>query len=261
MDYESLYRELSACLKETKDATNGAAKFFKSLSKDMESGDLKDLKKSIEAYKDCLKQQQACLDSIEDIVSSFDEKAYFESGDFAEQLLGLCENEGIDVYGNAPVFEVFPYRVKVDSDNQDLYLDRKKVSCVRPLAFVGVLKSGLEKLNRANFNAASFLEELHSAYELAMLKQGKKKDDNLFLNNIYKVMVPMARSRKEYDQQSFAFDIARLYRAQLNGEIEMTKDGCMFQFGPSKNNSQAIRVLDNNNKEVFWATLRFYNKD
>ena len=78
------------------------------------------------------------------------------------------------------------------------------------------------------------------------------------LGNIYKIMVPMSRCRKEYDQQSFAFDIARLYQAQLAGEIETTKNGSSFQFGPSKNINQAIRILDSNNNEVFLATIKFY---
>ena len=251
-------RKFNANLKATKEATNGAVKYFKNLSKDLESGDLKDLKKSIEIYKDCIENQKNCLNAVVDIVNKFDEAEYFNSGDFAKQLISKCKEENIDVYGTAPIFEVFPYRVKIDSENQDLYLDRKKITCMRPKAFVETLKTGLEKLNKANFNASAFLEELHSAYELALLKQGKKNKADLLLNNIYKIMVPMARSRKEYDQQSFAFDIARLYRAQLNGEIETCKDGSYFQFGPSKNNNQAIRILDKDNREVFLATIKFY---
>lgn len=258
MNYEDIYEEISSNLKDTKDAVNGATKFFKSLNKDLESGDIKDLKKSIEAYKENIENQQNCLNTIEMIIDSFDEVEYFNNGDFSKQLFKLCKTEGVDVYGKAPVFEVFPYRVKIDNENQDLYLDRKKVSCMRPTAFVQILKTGLEKLNKANFNSSAFLEELYNAYQLALLKQNKKNNADLLLNNIYKIMVPMARSRKEYDQQSFAFDIARLYQAQLNGEVETTKSGASFQFGPSKNINQAIRILDKNNNEVFLATIKFY---
>lgn len=260
MNYEDFYDEINLNLKATKDAINDACKFYKNLSKDLESGDLKDIRKSIDVYKDNIKKQKSNLAVLEDIVNGFDEVEYFNSGDFAKQLLKICEDEKINVYGNAPVFEIFPYRVKIDDENQDLYIDRKKYSCMRPNAFVQTLKNGLEKLNKASFNSASFLEELYNAYQLTSLKQNKKNNADLLLNNIYKVMVPMARCRKEYDQQSFAFDIARLYRAQLNGEIETTKNGASFQFGPSKNINQAIRILDGNNKEVFLASIKFYEK-
>ncbi|MEY8427469.1 hypothetical protein AALA00_07070 [Lachnospiraceae bacterium 46-15] len=92
----------------------------------------------------------------------------------------------MDVRGDFPVYEMFPYRVKLDTENQDLYLDRKKVPCMRP--------------------------------------------------------------------QSFAFDLAHLYMS----EIEETKSGRKFQFGPSRNNIKAIRILDRDGQEQFLATIRFY---
>lgn len=64
----------------------------------------------------------------------------------------------------------------------------------------------------------------------------------------------MSRHRKYYDQQSFAFDVARLY----SSDVEVTKNGRKFQFGPSRNNGKAIRILDKDGKEQFLATIRFY---
>jgi hypothetical protein len=65
----------------------------------------------------------------------------------------------------------------------------------------------------------------------------------------------MSRFRKDYDQQSFAFDLARLYLAD---EITL-KDGRKFQFGPSRNNKKAIRILDSLGQERYLATIRFFN--
>ena len=149
---------------------------------------------------------------------------------------------------------MFPYRVKVDTENQDVYIDRKKVSCMRPLSLVNTIKAGQEKLNKASFNALSFATELAAAYDLVVLKSGKQAGADMYLQNIYKMMTPMSRARKEYDQQSFAFDIARLYAA----EIEEIKDGRRFQFGPSRNNNKAIRILDQQGREQFLATIRFF---
>ena len=64
----------------------------------------------------------------------------------------------------------------------------------------------------------------------------------------------MSRFRKDYDQQSFAFDLARLY---ISG-IEETKNGKKFQFGPTRVGQKAIRILGRDGKEQFLATIRFY---
>ena len=68
-------------------------------------------------------------------------------------------------------------------------------------------------------------------------------------------MVPMARLRKEYDVQAFAYDIARLYPIR---ETTYTKDGRRVDFGPSKNNGSAIRILDENGTERYLGEIRFY---
>lgn len=197
---------------------------------------------------------ERALKGMQEDAAGFDAKKYFESGDFAEQMLMACEEKDVDVIGDFPVYEMFPYRIKLDAENQDVYIDRKKVQCVRPQYFVDLVKAGQEKLNKANFNAAVFAGELAEAYELALLKQKKQPGTDIYLNNLYQLLAPMGRFRRDYDQQSFAFDIARLY---ASGETE-TKNGKKFQFGPSRNNNKAIRILDREGKEQFLATIRFY---
>ena len=100
---------------------------------------------------------------------------------------------------------------------------------MRPQSFVDTVKAGQEKLNKASFNAATFVNELSDAYDLALLKMGKQVGYDMYLKSLYKFLAPMSRFRKEYDQQSFAFDLARLYTSG----IEETKNGRRFQFGPS----------------------------
>ncbi|MDO4268158.1 MAG: hypothetical protein Q4C73_06755 [Eubacteriales bacterium] len=179
-----------------------------------------------------------------------------ESGEFAQQMLAICEEKGVDVTGEYPVYEMFPYRVKFDTENQDIYLNRKKVPSLRPLSFVQTVKDGQDRLNSASFNAATFLNELADAYDTAILKLKKREESDLYLSQVYKFLVPMSRSRKEYDQQSFAFDLARLYRSGL----EETKSGRRFQFGSSRQYEKCIRILDNDGKEQFLATIQFFKQ-
>ena len=256
MNYENLYSDLQADEKKLKDSTNLAQRLYKAIVKDTETGDLKDMRKQIEGFRDALRQQEEAVEALRTIAEAFDEKAYFESGDFARQMLAACGSQGVDVRGEYPVYEMFPYRVRIDTEALDLYMNRKKVATMRPTAFVNMVKSSQEKLRKAAFNAQSFAQELAQGYDLAVLKMKKKPDADILLSNIYKMMVPMSRSRKEYDQQSFAYDIARLYEEFLQGN-DTVKDGRRFAFGTSRNNN-AIRILDHEGKEQFLATIRFF---
>lgn len=255
MNYEELYQNLQPDQKALKDSLASLQKLYKAVCKEMESGDLKSLNRDLNSMKDSAGQLAAALENLESTTAGFDARAYFEGGDFAKQMLSVCEEKGIDVRGEFPTYEMFPYKVRLDVENQDLYLDRKKVQCMRPQSFVDTVKSGQEKLNKAFFNAATFVNELSDAYDLALLKMDKKDGYDMYLKSLYKYLAPMSRFRKDYDQQSFAFDLARLYMS----DTEETKNGRRFQFGPSRDQSKSIRILDKDGIEQYLATIRFFN--
>ena len=257
MNYEEMYQNLQPDQKVLKDSLAALQKFYKAVCKETESGDVKSLLRDLNTMKESADLLASALENLADTAAGFDAKTYFESGDFAEQMLAACEEKGVDVRGEFPVYEMFPYKVKVDAENQDLYLDRKKVQCMRPQSFVDTVKAGQEKLNKASFNAATFVNELSDAYDLALLMMGKQAGYDMYLKSLYKFLAPMSRFRKEYDQQSFAFDLARLYTSG----IEETKNGRRFQFGPSRKPEQAIRILDKDGIEQFLSTICFIDPE
>lgn len=254
MNYEELYAELLPCEKKMKELAAALSKTVKSIGKHTESGDLKNLAKELAAWEEILKEQAAMGEKVKDILDNFDAKAYFDSGDYAGQLLELCREKNVDITGSYPVFEMFPYRVRFDAENQDVYMNRKKVQCMRPSSLVQTVKASQEKLMKAPFNAASFLNELAEAYDLALLKSKKPDGADLYLTSLYKFLAPMGRFRRDYDQQSFAYDLARLYMS----DVEATKSGRRYQFGPSRNQAKAIRILDGEGHEQFLSTIRFF---
>lgn len=257
MNYEELYQELQPQEKHLKDSIASLQKLHKAILRETDSGDVKSLARDLSAMAQAASALSSTLEDVTSIVESFDAKAYFESGDFADQMLDICHEREVDVRGDFPVYEMFPYRVKLDAENQDIYLDRKKVQCMRPKSFVDTVKKGQEKLNKVSFHALTFASELADAYDLAVLKLGKQPGSDIYLSNLYKFLAPMGRFRKDYDQQSFAFDLARLY----SSDIEAAKNGRMFQFGPSRNNKKAFRILDKEGKEQYLATIRFFNEE
>lgn len=254
MNYEDLYQSIQPDQKSVKDALALLQKLFKAVTREEDTGDIKSLVRDLESMEKTAELLVTALDSLKNRVEGFDTKEYSESGEFADQMLEACQEKGVDVRGEFPVYEMFPYRVRLDVENQDLYLDRKKVQCMRPCSFVDTVKTGQEKLNKASFNALTFVNELSDAYDLARMKMGKNPGADIYLTSLYKFLAPMSRFRKDYDQQNFAFDLARLYTSG----VEETKNGRRFQFGPSRNNVKAIRILDKDGKEQYLATICFF---
>lgn len=257
MNYEDFYQDLQPHEKSVKDSLSSLQKLFKAISRETESGDVKSLARDLSAMEAAAADIASSLKELVGVVDDFDTQAYFENGDFAEQMLASCEEKGVDVRGEFPVYEMFPYRVKLDTENQDVYLDRKKLQCMRPQSLVDVIQSSQEKLNKASFNALTFANELSDAYDLALLKQKRRPGTDIYLTSLYKFLAPMSRFRKDYSQKSFAFDLARLYTS----EIEETKNGRKFQFGPTRDQNKSIRILDQNGNEQFLATICFFDEE
>lgn len=256
MNYEELYSEYQILEKEMKDKINTVQKLHKAVAKEMESGDLKSFRRDIALLETAVAEESRILSSMKELEAGFDSREYFEAGEFAAQMLESCEELGVDVKGEFPVYEMFPYKVKIDAENQDLYLDRKKVQCMRPQSFAKQVKAGQDKLLKANFNALTFANELADAYDLALLRMKKQPEADIYLLNLYKYLAPMGRFRKDYDQQSYAFDLARLY----SSGIEEIKDGRKIQFGPSRVVNKSIRILDSEGREEYLATIRFFQQ-
>ena len=254
MDYEILYSEYLAFEKTIKEKMKMVTKLQKAIAKNMDSGDLFRSIADTEQLHQVSEELTQLTSEMKQLLSGFDAKHYFESGLFAQQLLDQCEQKQVDVIGEFPVYEMFPYKVRFDVENQESFLDRKKVSCLRPSTLVSIVKTGQEKLYKASFNANQFANELAAAYDLALLKEGKKSGADVYLTTLYKFMVPTSRSRKEYDQQSYAFDIARLFDAQ---DVQLKGDRS-YQFGPSRNNNTALRIPDRTGRAYYLATIRFY---
>jgi len=257
MNYENLYQNLQSDEKNVKDQLSSLQKLFKAVHRETENGDIKNLARDLSDMAQAAAAVSASLNNMKNSIDAFDTKEYFENGDFAEQMLAYCQEDHVDVRGEFPVYEMFPYRVRLDTENQDIYLDRKKVQCMRPQSLVNMIKSGQEKLNKASFNAFAFVNELSDAYDLAILKLKKQPESDIYLTSLYKFLAPMSRFRKDYDQHSFAFDLARLYIS----DVEKTKNGRQYQFGPSRYINKTIRILDKEGQEQYLATIRFVESE
>ncbi|MCD8105125.1 MAG: hypothetical protein LUF35_09015 [Lachnospiraceae bacterium] len=256
MNYEDLYKSLSAGEKSLKEGLASLTRLQKTIVRETESGDLKYLSRDLKTLSQTAAALSATIEKLNSSVESFDTKAYFENGDFAAQMLDICYEQNVDVQGEFPVYKMFPFKVKIDVENQDVYLDKKRIQCMRPSSFVKMVKAGQEKLQKARFNAESYADELAETYDLALLKLNKKPGSVLYLTTLYKFLTPMGRFRREYDIQSFSYDISRLYAEFVKGN-RTSKSGRVFDFEPAHNKNKGIRILDANGNEEFLVTISF----
>ena len=260
MNYEELYLEYLSKEKELREHITEQQKCFKRLVKEMENGDIKNALKNMNALNETSRFLEQTSADMLFITQSFDINSYLSDGEFAEQMLLYCEKFGVDAIGENNIYELFPYKVRLDGENAEVFLDRKKAPYLRPQSLVKFIKAQIDKIMSASFNPSAFVGELALAYDLSLIVQAREKkreiawDGDVYLTELYKFLTPMKRFRKDYDMQSFAFDIARLY----SSDVEKNGDGRSFQFGPSRKNEKAIRVLDKNSQEQFLATVRFF---
>ena len=258
MNYEDLYAEAAIYQKELSDIMKAQLKHYRSLCKNLEKGDLKSAVKDLPPIEALCKNFEDSLSKARGLVENFNGREYMESGEFAAQMLEYCKKAGVDAVGEGAIYEIFPYKVKLDMESLDVQIDRKKAQCFRPQSLVSDIKKERDKLLKVAFSAAAFVDELALAYDLALMKQSKgkeyKPDSDCFLLTVYKFLTPMKRFRKEYDQQSFAFDLARLH----SSDTTKSSDGRNFQLSPGRDIKKSIRILDLDGNEHFFSVLKFY---
>ncbi|MBR4163905.1 MAG: hypothetical protein IKR11_10310 [Solobacterium sp.] len=255
MNYEELASQLNTAEKTLNESLKDGTKTCKTILKDTENGDLKDLDKAIKAMEASIESQKEALKTIREAIEGFDRTKYIVGGDFSKQMLEECEKREIDVRDlGGMVYDMFPSKVTINRETLDITLDKKKVQCFRPKALVQTVKETQEKLKKEKFNDERFIRELAAAYDLVVLKKGKKlKDGNALIKDIYAMMAPTARAKKEYDLQTFAFDLARL----LASGTRYLKDGRFLDIDSSRHGSDAIRYLDVNGNENYFSMICF----
>ena len=262
MNYEDHYQNVLVLEKTLKEKLQNTQKSFKKVTADSEFGRIRNLSKNITQLSDQLNEIQDLTVQLKELAGSFDAKTYFESGDFAKQLIDYCDQYSVDMRGEFPTYELFPYNVKIDVENQDLYVNKRKNHCVRPLKFVLDIKKKREKYLKSAFNMNMFLNELAAAYDLAIVVKSKSMKDTIgeyhvHLRDLYNYLAPTGRARNAYDLRSYAFDLARVYTSPVR-EI---KDQRKFEFSPSKTTKKLIRILDQFGSEQYLGTIRFYSTE
>ena len=129
-NYEDLYNTLQPMEKALKDSAAAVTRLQKAIQKNTDSGNLTEVRKSLEALTEAAALLQDRISETASAVDAFDTKTYFADGDFTRQLLESCADKGVDVRGETGVYEMFPFRVRITGDGEsegEVYINRKKL--------------------------------------------------------------------------------------------------------------------------------------
>jgi ADP-ribose pyrophosphatase YjhB (NUDIX family) len=256
LDYERYYEQAIACHREIKEKTDFETKTVKRIQQCVIDGDLNAVSRHISGIRASALEREDALKKLEEITESFDGKVYMSDGDYVAQMLEYCKQLGVDTYGSYPAYEMFPCRVTINADTQDVAIDKKRLACLRPGRLVTLIKTELDRLAKMPFNAGAFAKELANAYDLALLKKSKGKAYDAtgpcYLEDLYNYLTPMRWHKRDYTKNNYAFDLARLYASE---DLTLS-DGRRFRFDTVRENKKAIRILDQYNSEQYIATIR-----
>ena len=261
MVYEEFLEEFKSLEKAVKESVKKLSSLENKIAKDAESGDIKAAEKDSAALETVTQTYLEAKKALGEHIASFDYRDYFLSGTFTEEMLSSLKDKGLDVVGDYPNYEVFPTKIKLDAENQEVVLGKKKIATMRPAHLADAAKTLVDKLESASFNALSFAQDLENAYTLMIARENEKAGSRKFtfgayltLTDLYKIMVPLSRSRKDYDDTAFAFDVARLYIENEKGGF-VTKSGRTVSFSTGR--GKGIRILDANGSEQLVSTISF----
>jgi hypothetical protein len=257
LDYEQYFVEAQAYFKELKSSTDAQSKNVKKIQKCILDGDINALPKLFATLRETAQGREAAISRLESLTEGFDGHEYMSCGDYTSQMIDCCRQLGVDVQGNFPVYDMFPCRVTVNPDAQEVTIDRKRFACLRPSKLVSIIKAELDVLAKANFNAQNFAKELAAVYDLAIIRTSKKKpcsaDAPIYALELYDLLTPMKRHKKDYTKNDYAYDLARLYSAD---SIRLD-DGRTLRFDTARDMKKAIRILDNFSSEQYITTVRY----
>ena len=85
-NYEELYAALQPLEKALKDSATAVTKYQKAIQKNTDSGNLAEVKKSLEAASEAAKLLTERIEAVREEVDGFDTRVYFAEGDFTRQL-------------------------------------------------------------------------------------------------------------------------------------------------------------------------------
>lgn len=244
--FEDTHKNLTATLRRIKQGTG--------------EGNLELLQQALARYNDLIDKQGVFTANLLRTVPAFEMKSYLQE-EFHPAFMAALEEEGLAVEADYPVYEVFPFKVRVLPDRGAVQVDDKILRSLRPGTLVQYLKRMIKKINAGSFDGKRFIMSLARTYDLLLYKFMVDKDIRLneqevLLKDVYQFLTPLPQHKQEYSLQRFAFDLHRL----LRDDCTIAPDGRRLWLGNVRNRSKAVVVPDAQGRPQRYGVIKFYRE-
>ena len=227
---EQALEAFQAQVEDSLDGVNTLAKRLKRLKGAAQSGDLREIAKSVSEIRELA---AAARDKSAALAFEFEDADYFPEH-FLRELVAAAEAKGLRVFAQDGKLYCYPLLVRVKAAERPVQIGKKTERGIRPSALAAKLFQLQSK--PARFKPVDFLGLLYRAYGHCA---GKNESPVLTLVEIYDVLTLMPGAAKEYTRDDFARD---LYLLDRSGVTAMN-DGTPFQFSASTGTRNAAATL------------------
>jgi hypothetical protein len=201
-------------------SVNSLLKRLKKLRGAAQTGDLREIDKSLGEVKQVAPQMSEVAEALE---FNFDDSGYFPDT-YLRELEDAAKAQGMTVFARDAKLYCYPLLVRVKTAERAVQIGKKVERGIRPSALAGKLQLLQSKPTR--FKPAEFLALLHRAY---LHCASAKETPVLTLLEIYDVLTLMPGTAKDYTKDDFAGD---LYLLDSSG-VATLPDGTGFRFSAS----------------------------
>lgn len=233
-----------------------AARSFKRLRGFVRKGDLKEIRKALDAS---LQAVQTFSEKADEAAKSwdFDEEAYFSGRAYVDELLATAARMGFPLTEMDDRLYCYPFLVRVLPQNRLVTIDKMRERSLRPTALISRLQD-LQK-RPLRFTPEAFLATLYKAYKIlvkARGQDGRALGTVIPLSDVHLLLTLLPGSAREYSRQEFGRDLYLLDQSGTN----RTKDGAFLSFHGStgtRSASQTIRIVGRDGQERKYYGIAF----
>lgn len=206
-DAESLIKALGAVLKAAKKAKSAAA-----------AGQVRDLEQAMDAAASLAEQASAAAGDLRR-GWSFDVGEWFESGEYAKELLASAAEAGVKAFESDERILSYPVVVQVSAADATVVVDKVKDRRIRPSVVVKHL--GALQQRPPKFKPQAFIDSLAAGYDLVVAAKGLRPGTAAKLVDVHRVLTLLPGAARDYTRQELARD---MYLLDQSGVVDC-KDG------------------------------------
>src|SRR3990170_3717505 len=237
-------------------AAIAAVSSLKKFRKAVQTGNLRELRKTIEATEQAITAlRQQFTNAKEDW--NFDEEAYLSNKAFTSEILEAAKQIGLKIFEQDDRLYCYPFLIRILPGERSILIDKVRERRLRPSVLVKHLKDLQSKPSR--FKPEDFLESLVSAYEIIVAPRGKEMINTgivIKLRDIYDLLTLLPGQSKEYSTQEFARDI---YLLDQSG-VTRTKKGLIVAFHFNRPQAGTITVITQHGDVKKYFGISFANE-